>query len=146
MQSLPHVYHAEAMATPSSKVIVEAAYLPTLATDAPPEFGGPEGLWSPETLFMAAIADCFVLSFRAIARASKFEWSGLRCTAHGYLDKDAEGVLRFTRIELRPVLSLTPGSDEARAQKLLEKAERSCLVSNSLRCDIASSAELVYTN
>jgi peroxiredoxin-like protein len=102
-----------------------------LATAPPPQFGGPGGQWSPETLLVAAAVDCFVLTFRAIATASKLTWESLTCDAEGVLDR-AEGVLRFTALHLRAHLRLPVGGDTGRAQQLLEKAERTCLVSNSL--------------
>ena len=48
--------------------------LPDLETAPPPEFDGPGGLWSPENLLCAAVADCFILTFRAIASFSRLSW------------------------------------------------------------------------
>jgi hypothetical protein len=36
---------------------------------------------------MASVIDCFALTFRAIARASKFKWTRLDCRAEGTLDR-----------------------------------------------------------
>ena len=71
MHPFPHHYAARARAagSGSTRVTIGAAGLPEIDTDAPPEFGGPTGHWSPETLLVAAIADCYILSFRAAARA-----------------------------------------------------------------------------
>ena len=77
------------------------------------------------------MADCFLLSFRAIARASKFGWQGLECSVEGKLDR-VEGKSRFTHIVVKATLHAPAGTDEARAVKLMEKAEQACLVSNSL--------------
>jgi hypothetical protein len=38
---------------------------------APAEFGGPGDQWSPESLLAGAIASCFALTFRFVARAQK---------------------------------------------------------------------------
>src|ERR1022692_721046 len=75
----PHVYTAAANGRPEGTVALTSASLPEIATAPPPEFDGPGDVWSPETLLCASLADCFVLSFRAIARASKLEWSELEC-------------------------------------------------------------------
>ena len=72
MQQLPHSYVVSASAEAESNVTLSSDGLESV-TSAPPEaFGGPGDLWSPETLLVAAVADCFILSFRAIARASAF--------------------------------------------------------------------------
>jgi organic hydroperoxide reductase OsmC/OhrA len=112
-------------------VRLQATALPMLATAPPQQFGGPGDHWSPETLLVAAVVDCFVLTFRAIATASKLTWQSLGCDAEGVLDR-ADGALRFTALHLRAHLRLPAGGDGERAKQLLEKAERTCLVSNSL--------------
>jgi organic hydroperoxide reductase OsmC/OhrA len=131
MHPYPHRYRVAARAEPGGDVSVSSQDLPTLATNAPIEFDGPGGRWSPEGLLTAAVADCFVLTFRAIARASKLSWSGLEVETEGTLER-VEGVSRFTNFDVTARLKVPPGTDSARAQKLLEKAEATCLITNSL--------------
>jgi organic hydroperoxide reductase OsmC/OhrA len=131
MHPYPHLYHAATSGGPTAFVTVTSAGLPDLSSASPPEFDGPGGVWSPETLLCAAVADCFVLTFRAIARASKLEWVSLDCSVEGTLDR-VEGVTRFTRYVTRATLQVTPGTDRGKAQTLLEKSEHGCLVANSL--------------
>jgi organic hydroperoxide reductase OsmC/OhrA len=131
VQAYPHRYAVSADAEPAGTVRLAATDLPPLATAPPPQFGGPGGQWSPETLLVAAVVDCFVLTFRAIAAASKLSWQALSCDAEGVLDR-VEGVTRFTALGLRARLRLPAGVDPERARRMLEKAERTCLVSNSL--------------
>lgn len=142
MQNLPHRYSVKATATTDTDVQLTSSGLPSLASAAPAEFGGPGDLWSPETLLAAAVADCFVLSFKAIARASKFEWLALGCDAEGVLER-VDRVTHFTEFQLNVVLSVASGTDEKRARLLLEKAEQSCLITNSLkaRCHLELAIE-----
>jgi organic hydroperoxide reductase OsmC/OhrA len=74
---------------------------------------------------------CFILSFRAVARAAKFEWLSISCEVDAVLDK-VERVTQFTEFHQTVVLEVPAGSDEARAMRLLEKAEHVCLITNSL--------------
>lgn len=131
MQAYPHHYDVRAAAEPTGSVRLHSTALPMLETEPPAQFGGPGDQWSPETLLVAAAVDCFVLTFRAIAVASKLTWQSLSCDAEGVLDR-ANGAPRFTALELRAHLQLPAGGDPDRARRLLEKAERACLVSNSL--------------
>jgi organic hydroperoxide reductase OsmC/OhrA len=141
MHPFPHRYAVSAMAAPASVVTLRSTELEDIQSTAPPEFGGPAGNWSPETLFVAAVADCYVLSFRAVANASKLEWSEIDCDAVGVLQKTAEG-LWFTVIELAVKLRIPAGGDVARAERLLEKAEHACLVSKSLRSEMRLQTEV----
>jgi peroxiredoxin-like protein len=131
MHPYPHLYLVRATAAPEGDVPVDCDRLPTLQTAPPAEFDGPGDRWSPETLLCAAVADCFLLSFRAVARASKLEWQGLECSVAGTLDR-VEGKSRFKKILVKATLRVPAGTDQARAVKLLEKAEQVCLISNSL--------------
>ena len=131
MHPYPHHYKVSATASTQGDLATSAASAPPLAVNPPPEFDGPEGYWSPETLLTAAVADCLILTFRAIARASKFEWRSLTCETEAVLERVA-GNSQFTRFISRARLEVPAGSDEARAHQLLEKAERGCLVANSL--------------
>ncbi len=131
MHPYPHVYTAAAGGRPEGAVTLTSPRLPEIATAPPPEFGGPGGVWSPETLLCASLADCFVLSFRAIARASGFEWNTLACRVEGVLERVA-GVTRFTKFTTFASLEVPSGSAAEKARKLLEKAEHLCLISNSV--------------
>ena len=130
MNPFPHHYRASAQGRPSGHVEVTDRQL-HLLTDAPPEFGGPEGVWSPETLLVAAVADCYVLSFRAVARASRLDWEGLDVEVEGVLDR-ADGRTRFVRFDIMAKLALMSESDAPRASAVMEMAKRSCLITSSL--------------
>lgn len=142
MHPFPHLYTVRAAAAPAGPVALESTGLPALPSDGPAEFDGPGTLWSPETLLTAALADCFVLSFRAVATASRFAWIALDCEAEGTLDR-IERVTQFTGFRLRARLELPAGADESRARRLLEKAEQVCLISASLKAPIRLEVELV---
>ena len=131
MHAFPHEYSVVASGEPAGNVVVSATDLPALQTGPPVQFGGPGAQWSPETLLVAAAADCFILTFRAIARASNLSWIELRCNAAGRLDR-VDGITRFTQLTLHAHLTVAVGSDAQKAQRLLEKTERTCLITNSL--------------
>lgn len=132
---LPHHYVTTATTETEGPVNLTSPGVPDLPSMPPKEFGGPGDQWSPETLLTAAIADCYVLSFRAIARASKLEWRHLECNVEGTLDK-ADGVTKFVRFDITSVLTAPAGVDEAKATRILERAEKVCLISNSLSAEI----------
>lgn len=132
MHPYPHVYLVDASGQAGGPVAVASVGLPDIETAPPPQFDGPGGAWSPETLLCAAVADCFILSFRAYARAARFEWSRLECRVEGTLER-VERVPQFTHFKTSASLSVPPDADSTKAHKLLEQAEQGCLIANSLR-------------
>ena len=134
MEQLPHTYSASVSAGPDGAVDITADGLPGLRAAPPRQFGGPGDVWSPEDLLMASLSSCFVLSFRAIAKLNKLDWSALEVTANGELDK-VERVMKFTRVRLTAYLKVGADIDREKAERLLKKAEASCFVSNTLNCE-----------
>jgi len=141
MKPYPHHYSVEASSGPSGSVDLRAPSLPALASAPPVEFDGPGDQWSPESLLVASVVDCFVLTFRAIARASKLEWTQLDCAAEGTLDR-VESVTRFVGLRIVAHLALPAGGNTETGKRLLEKAERTCLVTNSLSCAVELEANV----
>ncbi len=131
MQDLPHHYRVAASAAAEGEVALASDGLEPIRSAPPAEFGGPGDRWSPETLLVGAVADCFILTFRAIARASKFSWVALECDCEGILER-ADGTTRFTKFLLDVRLVVPEGSNVERAERLLAKAEAGCLVTSSL--------------
>jgi len=145
MQDLPHNYTVAANADAESLVTVSSKGLADLETAGPAEFGGPGDVWSPETLLVAAVANCFILTFRAIARASRFEWTALSCDVTGVLDK-IDKVTQFDRFDISVTLTVPAGSDQKKAHRLMEKAESHCLITNSLKADSELTATIRVSN
>jgi organic hydroperoxide reductase OsmC/OhrA len=143
MNPYPHTYRVAAAGPPAGPVTVTSPSLPDLATAPPPEFDGPGGVWSPETLLCAAVADCFILTFRSLSRAAQFAWLALECRVEGTLER-AEGQAQFTRYSCLAKLTVPAGADPAKARSLLERAEHVCLISNSLRGSRTLEAEVLF--
>lgn len=135
MKPYPHRYVVEADAAPEGSVTLAAAGLTALRSAPPAEFDGPGDQWSPESLLIGAVADCFALTFRGIARASKLAWERLACRAEGTLDR-ADHVTRFVAVRIEANLTLPAGGNAELGRRLLEKAEKTCLITNSLRCEV----------
>ena len=142
MQEFPHHYVVKASAVTDSNVLLESPGLEPLTSAGPAEFGGPGDLWSPETLLVAAVADCFILSFRAIARGSKMDWISLSCDVIGDLDR-IEKVTQFTGFRLKVRLEVPEGIREGKAERLLEMAEQSCLITNSMKAESTLDYEVI---
>jgi len=136
-------YRVNAHWTSHKRGIVEGESIPrTINFAAPPEFGGEPGLWTPEHLLLASVSTCYVATLRAVAEASKLEFHSLELAVEGTIEKQ-EGGFRFTRIILHPLVSIENEEDRERMGRMLEKAERVCLISRSLACPIVLDSKIV---
>ncbi len=110
--------------------------LPELTVASPPEFGGPDAVWSPEHLFVAALSACLMTTFRAIAANSKLEVVEYSDAAVGHLVRADDGMYVMESVVLRPRVVVDDREKVDRAHRLLEKAERACLISRSVSCAV----------
>jgi len=139
MEPFPHRYCVKGRGRVTGDVELSAEGLTTLRSASPAEFGGPGDRWSPETLLVGAVADCFILTFRAVARTGGLSWISLECDVTGKLDR-VDRVPQFTHLDITAHLVVSRGEDAERARRALEKTERACLISSSLKGSIGLDA------
>ena len=102
----------------------------------PPQFpGGMENIWSPEHLFTAAVNSCLMTTFLAIAENSKLEFSSFTCKSKGKLEQ-VDGKFLMTEVILEPTVIIAHEQDREKAQRVLQKSETACLISNSVKSKI----------
>ena len=111
--------------------------LNTIDVATPPQFPkGLEGVWSPEHFFTAAVNGCFMTTFLAIAENSKLAFTSFHCTADGKLEK-VDGKYLMTEVALKPILVIESESDREKAERILQKSETACLISNSIKSKVS---------
>jgi len=137
-------YHASAQFHQHDRsfVALEQGVPRLIHFSAPPEFGGEPGVWTPEHFLLAAVASCFIETFKAVARASKLEFQGIEVGVDGLLEKEAGG-LRFTKITIRPSIIIYDDAAQELALRVLSKSERNCLVVRSLSSTIELESKIL---
>jgi peroxiredoxin-like protein len=110
----------------------------------PPPFPkGIEGIWSPEHLLTAAVNSCFMTTFLAVAENSKLEFVSFDCNAKGKLEQ-IEGKYLMTEVLLEPTLVITKEADKDRAERILQKSEAACLISNSIKSKVSMTTTIKF--
>ena len=132
VRSKAYTYHTAVKWTERKIGNISAAGKPDIQVATPPEFKGHEGIWSPEDLFVASANICLMTTFLAFAERAGLAFTSYESDAEGLLEL-VEGTFQFTRITLRPTLTLAQSGDAAKAKEILEKAEANCLISNSMK-------------
>lgn len=116
---------------------------PVIEVGAPPEFGGPEDVWSPEQLCVGAVNACVMATFIAIAANSKVNFHKYSATAAGTLEKvEGRGPV-LTRIVVKPRVTVGSDVDRGRIERILKMAEKNCYITNSLQTTVTLEPEIV---
>ena len=108
---------------------------PGLEVATPPEFGGPEGIWTPEDLLTSAVATCIMTSALFFIDRAKIQLRTYKSQATATMEKTDAG-LAITRIAVAVSIELEDMAQEAATRKAVEQAERTCPLSNSLNCPV----------
>lgn len=141
MKPLPHDYEVYLTGGPQGYATNSAAGLADLTTAPPSEYDGPGDAWSPEHLLLAAVASCFLFTFRAVARASRVDFLDLDARSWGSVSK-VDGVVRFTEIVVRPTVTAAPGCNIEALHRAIDKTTSHCLVSSSLAVPVRVKAAI----
>jgi len=142
-----HEYQVDLTWKEDRKGVVSSPELTdTIETATPPDFPkGMSNIWSPEHFLVAAVESCLMTTFLAIAENSKLDFISFKSKAIGKLNK-VEGKLQMTEIILKPVLEISDENNIDRAKRIIEKSEKACLISNSIKSKIILEAEVVITS
>ena len=112
--------------------VLSAPGKPDIPGSSDPHFRGDAARWNPEELLLASLSACHQLWYLHLCAVNKVTVVGYRDRAAGEMAEHADGSGEFTRVVLRPEVTITPGSDLARALELHHEAARLCFVARSM--------------
>jgi peroxiredoxin-like protein len=129
-----HQYKVDLRWLSDRKGIISSPELDTeIEVATPPQFPkGMDNIWSPEHFFTAAVVSCFMTTFLAVAENSKLAFTDFSCASEGKLEQ-IEGKYLMTEVILRPSLKLVDEADREKAERILQKSEKACLITNSIK-------------
>ena len=140
----PIIFATELYWSGDKVAIVGSSSLKTIAVSTSPEFGGADGEWSPEHLFLSSITSCFMSTYLVFVNKMKIENTGFECAATGQVEM-VDGKYKFTYIHIYPKAFVGNDIDVERARVALEKTKKYCLISNSVNAEIVQHPEVVVT-
>ena len=109
---------------------------------SPVEFGGNGKNLNPEEMFVAAINSCLMNTFFYFTQKYKIEISSYNSQASGRLEKQSDG-FRFTGVYVRAKIEISDDKDFDKIQESGKLAEKYCLISRSISCEIDYKLEIL---
>lgn len=112
---------------------------PTIAGSSDPAFRGDPARHNPEDLLVASLSACHMLWYLHLCAEAGIVVTDYRDEASGAMEETADGGGHFTEVVLRPLATVAPGADLARAAALHERAHHLCFIASSVnfpvRCE-----------
>jgi organic hydroperoxide reductase OsmC/OhrA len=103
---------------------------------AAPAYRGEKDRVDPEEALVAAISSCHLLTFLAIAAKKRLVVDSYEDRAVGRLEKNADGKLAVTRVDLFPKVSFSEEVDVATLAEMHKLAHEQCFIANSVTTEI----------
>lgn len=109
-----------------------------IPASATPAYLGNAQRVDPEAALVAALSSCHMLTLLALAANKGFVVESYQDEAVGHLEKNAEGKLAITRVELHPKILFGGAKQPSPADldALHEKAHKECFIANSVTTDV----------
>lgn len=117
--------------------------LPEFEVAPPPQFGGPGGRWTPEHLFVGAATTCWLTTFLAYAEKSRLEVVAVEAEGEAIVERGDDGRVSIPRLLLRPRVTLAREEDRDKADKMIRKAEETCLIARAMRATVELEPEVL---
>lgn len=105
--------------------------IPELTVDEPPPLGGGAGP-NPTALLGAAVGSCLGASLLFCLQKSRVAVAGMETQVRGTVERNEEGRLRVSRIEVRLAPEMED-ADGARVMRCVDLFEKFCTVTQSVR-------------
>jgi organic hydroperoxide reductase OsmC/OhrA len=112
---------------------INAAGKPMMPGSSDPHYRGDGSRYNPEELLVASLASChmlWVLHLCADAGITVVEYTD---EASGTMRESADGSGEFTRVLLRPCMTITDAAQLELAKSLHAKAHEMCFIARSVR-------------
>ena len=141
-KSKKFVYRTKVSWVREKRGILSSAGKPDIEIAVPPEFGGHEGIWTPEELFVASVNICIKTTFLYYARRNNLEFLSYESEAEGVLER-IENRFMFTEIKVIPRIRIATDSQFEKAKEIITLSERNCLISNSIKSKVEVLPEII---
>ena len=115
---------------------ISSGQKPAIAGSSDPALRGNDDRWNPEDLMVAAVSACHKLWYLHLCAVAGVNVVAYVDRAQGVMVEDASRGGYFTGVTLRPEVTITAGSDLAKAAALHHDAHEKCFIANSVNFHI----------
>ena len=116
---------------------------PEIAGSSDPAFRGDRSRYSPEELLVAALSSCHMLSYLHLCAVNGVVVVAYEDSASGTMEERPGDSGAFTRVVLRPRVTITLASDPGKAHALHHPAHEKCFIANSVNFPVENEPEIV---
>lgn len=115
---------------------VDATDKPQLKGTSGSAFNGDKSAYSPEDMLVAAVSSCHMLWYLHLCAEGGVVVIDYKDEAYGILHEENDGSGHFTKIVIRPEVTINDASNQEVAKSIHENAHKMCFIASSLKCPV----------
>jgi organic hydroperoxide reductase OsmC/OhrA len=116
---------------------------PAIPGSSDPAFRGDPERWNPEELLVASLSACHELWYLHLCAEAGIVVTAYTDHAEGMMEETADGSGHFTRVILRPQVTVVAGSDIAKARELHAAAHAKCFIARSVNFPVLHEPDII---
>jgi organic hydroperoxide reductase OsmC/OhrA len=106
---------------------------PEIPGSSDPQFRGDATRYNPEELLVASLSSCHMLWYLHLCALNGVTVVAYEDNALGVMQENPDGSGQFVRVDLRPTVTITAGSDAKKAEELHHEAHKLCFIARSVK-------------
>ena len=111
--------------------VIESKGKPEIPASSDPKFRGDGGRYNPEELLVGSLSSCHMLWYLHLCAVNGVVVADYHDDAHGIMNEHENGAGEFTKVVLRPRVTISEG-DREKAIALHHEAHKFCFIANSV--------------
>jgi len=124
--------------------VIQAEGKPDVPGSSDPAFRGDPARWNPEDMLVASLSACHKLWYLHFCAVEGITVEAYRDEAQGTMAEDPARGGAFTRVTLRPEVTIRAGDDAALAAELHDRAHHFCFIANSVNFPVRCEPRIVF--
>ena len=115
---------------------------PDLMGSSDPGFRGDASRHNPEDLLIASLSACHMLWYLHLCTVNAITVHSYEDDAEGTMTESKDGSGRFTEVNLRPSVNISPADKKQLAYDLHQQAHTKCFIANSVNFPVSHSPKI----
>lgn len=115
---------------------------PVLRLSSPVIWKGKPDAYSPQDLFISAVAGCYITTFAVMMKRVRQSFNAHHVAGRGLLQKDPDGGWSFTDIFITMNITIPKEAKLTQVKRAVSLTENYCQISRSVACKIHVEAKI----
>ncbi len=138
-----HEFNVKITWTSGREGIINLEEKPSLPLSSPPQWSGKSAAYSPQDLFISALAGCFVTTFATMMSRMRQPLHAYQVSGKGIVHPHPDGGWHFTKLNILIEITVPKNALLSKVKRAVTLTEKYCQISRSVNFEIKVQSEII---